>query len=101
MKKDLATFKEQLDEDERACMRAQSLCDDGFFAKGCKALGRNRVLDGNSPEVQKVVESKHPPPLPDPEHPGEFLQFTIEEGLLLKSLKIVSCCYFGDWSNIS
>jgi len=53
--------REETDEEERAAMRAQGLCDDGFVAKGVKALGRSRVLDGSDPEVQKVMDSKHPP----------------------------------------
>jgi len=47
------------DLEERAAKRAQHLCDQGFFAKGVKALGHNKVLDGSLPDVQKVLDSKH------------------------------------------
>jgi len=55
-------YRQPLDADERAAKRCQELCDQGFFKKGVKALGKPKVLDGDVPEVRDVLESKHVAP---------------------------------------
>jgi hypothetical protein len=49
-----------MDDDERAVRQAQMMVDQGFVSKACKALGKNRVLDGSLPAVRETLQSKHP-----------------------------------------
>ena len=52
----------KIDEDEKAAVRCQKLCDEKNWKKGVKALGRNRVLDGSLPEVRSTLNDKHVAP---------------------------------------
>ena len=56
---------EALDVDDKAIRQAQNHASQGFIAKACKALGKNRVLDADSPHVMECLEKKHPAPLSD------------------------------------
>ena len=54
------TAREELDKDEKAIRQAQTLAEQGFVGKACKAIGTNRVLDGSLPAVRDVLVQKHP-----------------------------------------
>jgi hypothetical protein len=51
-----------LDADDKAIRQAQAHASQGFIAKACKALGKNRVLDPDEPDVHQCLAKKHPAP---------------------------------------
>lgn len=53
-------YQEEIPEEEKCIRQAQTLAEQGFIGKACKAIGTNRVLDGSSPAVQDVLKTKHP-----------------------------------------
>jgi len=53
-----------LDEDEKAIRLAQTYAAQGFISKACKALSKNKILDGAITEVHAALQSKHPQTVP-------------------------------------
>ena len=53
-------YQDAIDPEEKSIRQAQTLAEQGFIGKACKAIGTNRVLDGSSKTVQDVLETKHP-----------------------------------------
>ena len=47
-------------EEEKSIRQAQTLAEQGFIGKACKAIGTNRVLDGSSATVKACLVTKHP-----------------------------------------
>ncbi len=53
-------YQDAIDPEEKSIRQAQTLAEQGFIGKACKAIGTNRVLDGSLKAVQVVLEAKHP-----------------------------------------
>ena len=53
-------YQDAIDPEEKSIRQAQTLAEQGFIGKACKAIGTNRVLDGSVPAVRDVLVQKHP-----------------------------------------